>query len=180
MFFDLFKRRKKEKKEIRFDELANWLNTNEDIKNIFNKFEQETNTYFKQLNGSFDKINNKLPELSSVNLNQRKADEKIKRLVLQNRDIYVEHVKNLLNILKKEIVKYEHKTNLDELEQFIKFSSAQLDLFLKQTFKSFHFDAVLNFIPLAMLKPFFPVSKNHSQGTKKEIYHREISIANIR
>ena len=93
MFFDLFKRRKKEKKEIRFDELERWLNTNEDIKNIFNKFGQETNTYFKQLNGSFDKINNKLPELSSVNLNQRKADEKIKRLVLQNRDIYVEHIK---------------------------------------------------------------------------------------
>jgi len=50
----------------------------------------------------------------------------------------------------------------------------------QQTFKSLHFDTALNFIPTAPLKPFFPVSKNYSQGTKQEVYHREISIANIR
>ena len=50
----------------------------------------------------------------------------------------------------------------------------------QQTFKSFHFDTALNFIPVALLKPFFPTYENKSQGTKKEVYHREISIDNIR
>jgi len=50
----------------------------------------------------------------------------------------------------------------------------------QQTFKSFHFDTALNFIPTALLKPFFPTYKNKSQGTMQEVYHREISIDNIR
>jgi hypothetical protein len=50
----------------------------------------------------------------------------------------------------------------------------------QQTFKSFHFDSALNFIPVSILKPYFPVSSNASQGTETAIYHREISIANIR
>ena len=50
----------------------------------------------------------------------------------------------------------------------------------QQTFKSFHFDTALNFIPVALLKPFFPQSSNASQGTDKPIYHREIGIDNIR
>jgi len=51
---------------------------------------------------------------------------------------------------------------------------------MQQTMKSFHFDSVLNFIPVALLKPYFPQYKNKSQGTMKEVYHREISIDNIR
>ena len=50
----------------------------------------------------------------------------------------------------------------------------------QQTFKSYHFDTALNFIPVAMLKPFFPKSNFNSQGTEKAIYHREIGIDNIR
>ena len=50
----------------------------------------------------------------------------------------------------------------------------------QQTFKSFHFDSALNLIPVALLKPFFPVYKSKSQGTEKAVYHREISIDNIR
>jgi hypothetical protein len=50
----------------------------------------------------------------------------------------------------------------------------------QQTFKSFHFDTALNFIPVALLKPFFPKSNNKSQGVMKEVYHREINVENIR
>jgi len=38
----------------------------------------------------------------------------------------------------------------------------------------------LNFIPISLLKPFFPQSNFASQGTEKAIYHREIAIENIR
>ena len=50
----------------------------------------------------------------------------------------------------------------------------------QQTFKSFHMDVLLNLIPNHIVKPFFPEKKNYSQGTEKAIYHREISIDNIR
>lgn len=51
----------------------------------------------------------------------------------------------------------------------------------QQTFKSFHFDSALNFLPIALLKPFFPVSNPAKyQGVEKAVYHREILIENIR
>ena len=51
----------------------------------------------------------------------------------------------------------------------------------QQTFKSFHFDAALNMIPTAMIKPYFPQSDPAKyQGTEKAVYHREISIDNVR
>jgi hypothetical protein len=51
----------------------------------------------------------------------------------------------------------------------------------QQTFKSFHFDTALNFIPIALLKPFFPQSDPAKyQGTETAVYHREINIENVR
>ncbi len=51
----------------------------------------------------------------------------------------------------------------------------------QQTFKSFHFDTVLNLIPIALLKPYFPVNNSAKyQGVEKAVYHREIKIENIR
>ena len=51
----------------------------------------------------------------------------------------------------------------------------------QQTFKSFHFDSVLNFIPIERLKPFFPQSDTGKyQGVENAVYHREIAIENVR
>ena len=50
----------------------------------------------------------------------------------------------------------------------------------QQTFKSFFFDSALNFIPVALLRPFFPKSNYQKQGTDKPVYHREISVNNVR
>ena len=52
---------------------------------------------------------------------------------------------------------------------------------LQQTFKSFYFDSVLNFIPKSLLKPFFPqYDTAKAQGVEKAVYHREIKVENIR
>lgn len=51
----------------------------------------------------------------------------------------------------------------------------------QKTFKSFYMDNVLNLIPIALLKPFFPQSDPAKyQGTEKAVYHREIGIENVR
>ena len=52
----------------------------------------------------------------------------------------------------------------------------------QKTFRSFHFDSALNFIPAAIIKAYFPNSKPLNQGVDegKEVYHREISIDNVK
>jgi hypothetical protein len=52
----------------------------------------------------------------------------------------------------------------------------------QQTFKAFHFDAALNFIPKAMLKPFLTGSKPTNQGVAEgsEVLPRTLKIENIR
>ena len=51
----------------------------------------------------------------------------------------------------------------------------------QQTFRSFHFDSALNFIPTSMLRPFFPTyDAGKYQGVDKPVYHREISVNNVR
>lgn len=51
----------------------------------------------------------------------------------------------------------------------------------QQTFRSFHFDSVLNLIPNALIKQYFPVSNiAEHQGVNNAVYHREISIENIK
>ena len=51
----------------------------------------------------------------------------------------------------------------------------------QKTFKSFHFDSLLNLIPNKLIKQYFPVSDPAKyQGTETAIYHREILIQNVR
>lgn len=51
----------------------------------------------------------------------------------------------------------------------------------QQTFKSFHFDSVLNFIPMAILRDYFPpYTPPKNQGVEKVVHHREISLENVR
>lgn len=51
----------------------------------------------------------------------------------------------------------------------------------QQTFRSFHFDSVLNIIPNDLIKQYFPASDIAKyQGTEKAVYHREISIDNVK
>jgi len=51
----------------------------------------------------------------------------------------------------------------------------------QKTFKSFHFDSVLNLIPNALIKQYFPASDPAKyQGTETAVYHREISIDNVK
>lgn len=51
----------------------------------------------------------------------------------------------------------------------------------QQTFRALHLDSGLNLIPNAVIKNYFPASDpSKSQGTETAIYHRELSIENVR
>jgi hypothetical protein len=52
----------------------------------------------------------------------------------------------------------------------------------QQTFKSFHFDNCLNLIPNSEIKKYFPDNQPKNQGVERgnEIYHREISVDNVK
>lgn len=49
------------------------------------------------------------------------------------------------------------------------------------TLRSFHFDEALNLLSNALISQFFPKSNpSKYQGTEKAVYHREISLENIK
>ena len=51
----------------------------------------------------------------------------------------------------------------------------------QQTFRALHLDSALNIIPNSIIKAYFPASDPEKyQGTETAIYHREISIDNVR
>jgi hypothetical protein len=51
----------------------------------------------------------------------------------------------------------------------------------QQTFRALHLDANLNIIPNSVIKAYFPQSDpSKYQGTETAIYHREVSIENVR
>ncbi len=135
MFFDFFKRkRQEEKKEIALAELEAWLDNDENIKDILIKFEQESKAYFSEINENLERIEQGLSELSLVSLSERKVDEKIKGIVLQNRDVYVKHVQNFVNAFRSQI---PTGYTLNDIKSFIVFASAQIASFSKQSFKNF-------------------------------------------
>ena len=51
----------------------------------------------------------------------------------------------------------------------------------QQTFRALYLDSALNLIPSAIIKQYFPKSDPAKyQGTEKAVYHREISIDNVK
>ncbi|UZE93668.1 MAG: hypothetical protein IB618_02765 [Candidatus Pacearchaeota archaeon] len=130
-----FLKRKKEKKEITFPELEKWLDEDGNVIDILNKFKQKTETYFEQINEALNRIKENLIALKSVKLTDRKVNERIKLMVLQNRDVYVKYLEKLIAAIEKQT---EKSNSLKEIEDFVVFTSTQLDNFSKQSFRNFH------------------------------------------
>lgn len=87
----------------------------------------------------------------------------------------------LKNFMSQPLWKGKGKRLSTALSMHIEKSCFYMSYKSQQTFRSFHFDSALNFIPLALLKPFFPKSNPAKyQGVNKPVYHREIKIDNIR
>jgi len=66
------------------------------------------------------------------------------------------------------------------LSTHIEKNSLYLTYKAQQTFKSFYLDSNLNSIDKNELKQYFPDSTPKNQGTEVAIYHREISLTNVR
>lgn len=87
----------------------------------------------------------------------------------------------LKDFMSQQLWKGKGKRLSPALSTHVEKGSFYLTYKMQQTFKSFHFDSVLNFIPVALLKPFFPKSDPAKyQGVEKAVYHREISLQNVR
>lgn len=142
MFFGLFKRAKKSIEEVRFGNLKKWLDESESINNILIQFHHEVKDCFSQLNAYLNKIEKAVQVLKATSLEHRKADEKIKNIVLQNKSIYIERVQQLISRFQEEIA-ITKKDSLESIEQFTSVVSEQINTFSKQSFKSFHITSEL-------------------------------------
>jgi len=140
MFFGLFKRREKkaEVEEVRFNEISKWLNESNQIKAILSKLKNDVSSCLSKLSQAISKTESFLKDLERINLEERKANWRVKSLVLHNKTAYIEHVRHLLSRLKKEIDLVGKEYDLESIEKFVLNADNHIDVFSKQSFKSFH------------------------------------------
>jgi hypothetical protein len=92
-----------------------------------------------------------------------------------------ERENELRNFMAQQLWKGKGKRLSTALTTHVEKGTFYLTYKKQQTFKSFHFDAVLNFIPMAILRPYFrPYTPPANQGVEKVVHHREIALENIR
>ena len=136
---DFFKIRKKEQnneiEEVRFENLISWLDLTS--QEVTKKFKYETENLFRILEESVDFTEQKLAELKAASLENKKADPRIKSIVLQNKGSYVEHVEKLLENIKKELA-LSGKDEIENVGRILAVISAKINIFSKQSTKSFY------------------------------------------
>ena len=145
-FFDSIKNLFSSQKEIepgkisvKIDELEKWIKENSPEKEKRINF--VTDETYKELNKIIDQAKADLNELREYEI--RKTDERIVAVVKQEREIYVDFVKEFL----QEIFENENR----EITQFLAYYYRRSALFSKQSFRSFHVTSELIGKPLEKL-----------------------------
>jgi|GEM_PF-4869936 len=134
--FDLFFRKKDggKKAEIALSELKGWLDEN--TKDALDCFWSEVSVKLKEMDNAICETEENLEKLQKVGLFDKRANEKARAVVLSNKDSYVEHVKKLLDFLKKE--KKKRFESVGSIKKFELLVLAELDLFSKRSLRNFH------------------------------------------
>ena len=98
--FDIFRKKKEEPVEkITFDKLDYFVD--KETKSLNEKYESFTEEIKKDAGQFSLKIKQKIPSLRLINLENRKEQEKLKAVVIENLLLYVGHLEKLLEELKK-------------------------------------------------------------------------------
>jgi len=98
--FDFFRKKKAEEiKKTSFEELLSL--TKEEIKNLNEKSLNFKNEIKRDVNEFFSDINEKIPGLKAINLEKRKEEEALKKIVLQNLFSYVVFLERMIQELDK-------------------------------------------------------------------------------
>jgi len=101
-FWDLFKKKKPEvveNKKIPKSDISNWL---EEERDSIKKKEQEFSSSAKgQLNGFITELEEKISILKKVDVDEKKAEDKIKFIVKENLDKHISYLEEFIEKLKK-------------------------------------------------------------------------------
>jgi DNA repair exonuclease SbcCD ATPase subunit len=145
--FNFFRRKAKEKpqgEEVKFSELNGWAEKSNYATLAKTQFQNEVKDYINGLSESLVKTGASLEQLKAVSLENRKADERVKGIVLQNKEVYVGQVSHLIGLIQSEIETFNsYPLTYEMLKKFAVTAVWHLNNFSKQSFKSFHITSEL-------------------------------------
>ena len=141
--FDFFKKLIKtekkadEEQEIYLNTIEKWLDEN--TKELSLEFVSEVNGHFERIAEGVKEIEEGLNELKNFNLN-KDINERAKTMILQNKDNYIKYTERLIDFFKKS---NSMEKNVKNVENFIKLSLWEIDMFSRQSTRSFHISSEL-------------------------------------
>ncbi|MFC1686029.1 hypothetical protein ACFLZZ_03340 [Nanoarchaeota archaeon] len=140
--FDFFFGEKEDKKEnieeeVSLDGLKTWLEEN--TKEILEEFWSKTNPKLDEMEETIVGIEESLKGLKVVDLSNKSLDQRSMEIISSNRDSYIEQLKRLLDILKKERkIRERGFKDIEDIKKFSLLISSELDSFSKRSLKNFH------------------------------------------
>jgi len=98
-FWDIFRKKKETEETMQFQDIEGWI---EKRKNKLKENEKNFTDNIKTATSDFiEKLNSNISDLENVNVNEKKAEEKVKFLTEENRQHYLSHLRKLIENLRK-------------------------------------------------------------------------------
>ena len=133
----LFKEKEKKElsvngKSISFSEVDDWINKSGG--EILSNFKEKTNHNFLLMDEGIKDIERGLSELENFNI-EKEMNERAKTMIIQNKDNYVKSTRTLLDFFNGGL---KLERNVKNIDDFVKLALWEIDLFTRQTTRSFH------------------------------------------
>ncbi len=134
---DLFKKQGKKElatneRQFSFSEIEKWLNEN--TKEIGVQFNSDISQHFLKISEGITDIESGLKELENFNI-EKEMNERAKTMIIQNRDNYIKSTQRLLDFFRSGT---KTERGVRKIEDFVKLAQWEIDLFSRQTTRSFH------------------------------------------
>ncbi|MBI2498799.1 hypothetical protein HYV88_00995 [Candidatus Woesearchaeota archaeon] len=162
--FKYFQRNKEKSKLIRKVSLEE---ITYDIEKLFNELKDKTKIIKEEINKNLilmiNDIRTQINVLKSITLEERREDERLKKIVLENLKFYIDH-------LEKFIGEFEKIENL-EVKEYISEIQLILDNFYKRSFKSYEKATILIGEEIKQIKD---IIKNFNKDFVKILQENEV------
>ena len=127
---NIFAKKEAEREEVALDKLGNWFEGN--TKGIFNSLDEKTGHAKSKIRDEIKKCAENLEILKNAELKNPNIPIRAKQAMEGNREAYIKRIEIFLNNINL------NKTDYDELMDFCRNFSEELDILARSTLKSYH------------------------------------------
>ena len=125
-----------EEVELRMEDLDSWLDKK--TSGLMSELKEKIASLYPRINEGIKKVSEKAVILSKVDLSEKKVDERVKKIVEDNRDSYVSHVNSFVRG-----IKVPEDSGYSEAIAFHSLFSSKLGQLAKNSFRNLRFTSEL-------------------------------------